>query len=117
MKKIIFSKSRWMVVTILLFSLFSLTNSCKKATDVPVPNEVFIQGMVFSPGTITVAANTTVKWTNKDGVAHTITSNTGLFDSGSISNNGTYSHMFTTASKPLNWLAPYTTQKVFTELP
>jgi len=27
--------------------------------------------------------------TNKDGVAHTVTSNTGIFDSGSLSTNGT----------------------------
>jgi plastocyanin len=97
MKKIIFSQSKLMVVTILLLSLFSITNSCKKTSDVPGPNEVFIQGMAFNPGTITVAVNTTVTWTNKDGTAHTVTSNTpGLFDSGSISVNGTYPHMFST---------------------
>ncbi len=63
----------------------------------PLLNEVFIQSMTFNPGTITVAANTTITWTNKDAVAHTVTSNSGLFDSGNIGNNGTYSHLFTTA--------------------
>jgi plastocyanin len=63
----------------------------------PGLNEVFIQGMAFTPATITVAANTTITWTNKDAIAHTVTSDTKLFDSGSIGANGTYSHTFATA--------------------
>jgi len=96
MKKNISTKSRLIVVALILISIFSLTNSCKKASDVPGLNEVFIQGMAFNPSTITVNANTTITWTNKDGVDHTVTSNTGIFNSGSISNNGTFSHMFST---------------------
>jgi plastocyanin len=86
------------IVITLLLSVFSITNSCKKSTtDVPGVNEVFIQGMAFTPSTITVAAGTTITWTNKDGVPHTVTSNSGLFDSNSIGQNGTYSHLFSTA--------------------
>jgi plastocyanin len=96
MKKVIFSQKILIVMILLLFSFLSITNSCKKATDVPVANEVLIQGMAFSPSTITVPVNTTITWTNKDEYAHTVTSNTGLFDSGPISNNWTYSHTFTT---------------------
>ena len=51
--------------------------------------------MAFVPGTITVNVNTTVKWTNKDAIAHTVTSDAGLFDSGNIASNGTYSYKFT----------------------
>ena len=53
--------------------------------------------MKFSPSTITVSLNTTVTWTNKDGVSHTVTSDTDLFDSGSIGDGQTYSYTFTTA--------------------
>ncbi|MRS04724.1 hypothetical protein EG832_16130, partial [bacterium] len=60
-------------------------------------NEVIIQGSAFSPTSITVAVNTTIKWTNKDGAAHTVTSDAGLFDSGTIGNNGVFTHTFTTA--------------------
>ncbi len=63
----------------------------------PGATEVFIQGLAFNPSSITVAANTTVTWTNKDGVSHTVTSNTGLFDSGLIGTNGTFSFKFTAA--------------------
>jgi plastocyanin len=60
-------------------------------------NEVYIQGSAFSPATITVAVNTTVVWTNKDGIAHTVTSDTDVFDSGNMAANATYSFTFTTA--------------------
>ncbi|MGZ3864888.1 MAG: cupredoxin domain-containing protein [Bacteroidia bacterium] len=60
-------------------------------------NEITIQNMSYSPSSITVKTNTTVKWTNKDGTAHTVTSSTGLFDSGNINNGDSYSHQFTSA--------------------
>lgn len=63
----------------------------------PDANEVFIQGNGFSPSTRTVAANTTITWTNKDSTPHTVTSDIGAFDSGTINTNGTFSHTFTTA--------------------
>lgn len=66
-------------------------------TSGPGVNEVFIQGMAFNPSTITVAAGTTITWTNKDAIAHTVTSLTNLFNSGNIGTGGTYSFTFTTA--------------------
>ena len=58
---------------------------------------VKIQNFAFSPSTITVTAGTTITWKNFDDVAHTVTSDDGLFDSGSISTNGTFSHTFNSA--------------------
>ena len=87
-----------LIVFTLLLTLFSVTNSCKKSTaDVTGLNEVIIQGMTFTPSTITVAAGTTITWINKDALEHTVTSNTSVFDSKSISSNGAYSHLFSTA--------------------
>lgn len=60
-------------------------------------NEITIQNMSYNPSTLTVKVSTTVKWTNNDGTAHTVTSSTGLFDSGNISNENSYSHQFTSA--------------------
>jgi len=97
MKKSNSRRIKLMAIALLLLSFLSLTNSCKKTSDVPGANEVFIQGMAFTPSTITVTAGTTITWTNNDGVAHTVTSNTGLFDSGTINPGGTYSHLFSTA--------------------
>jgi plastocyanin len=60
----------------------------------PPANGVTIQGMAFNPATITVKAGSSVTWTNKDGMIHNVTSNTGVFSSGSISDNGTFSQIF-----------------------
>ena len=110
MKALIGSKNRISAGIAILFAVLSISYSCTKddmpdppggggsgGTKGPGPNEVFIQDMVFNPGTITVAANTTIKWTNKDNVVHTVTSDNGLFDSGNIAVGGTWSQTFTIA--------------------
>jgi plastocyanin len=96
MKRFINSESRAITGIFLFIMIMLVSGSCKKSSVAPGPNEVFIQGMAFTPSSITITANTTITWTNKDGVAHTVTSTTGLFDSGSINTNGTYSRQFTT---------------------
>jgi plastocyanin len=57
-------------------------------------NAVTIENTAYSPADITVPAGTTVTWTNKDPIAHTVTSDTGLFDSGEMSQGSTFSHTF-----------------------
>ena len=61
------------------------------------PNEVIIQSMAFIPVTLTVPVGTTVRWKNKDNVAHTVTSDTGAWDSGNIPVNGVFNFPFTAA--------------------
>lgn len=68
----------------------------------PGSNEVWMQNNMFNPASLSVSVGTTVQWTNKDNVIHTVTSGTpgspsGLFDSGNIEANGTYSYTFSTA--------------------
>jgi Plastocyanin len=88
-----------------LMCIFCLLSSCttkndpvmnKTSTTTTGGNNVLIQSSAFSPATITVTAGEMVTWTNKDAIAHTVTSDTPLFDSGSIAANGVYSYTFTT---------------------
>ena len=51
--------------------------------------------MAFNPSSISVAAGTTIKWTNKDAVAHTVTGNNGVFNSTNLNTNSTFSFTFT----------------------
>lgn len=67
----------------------------------PGANEVWMQGTAFNPSTKTIAAGTTITWINKDQMIHTATSGTpnapaGIFNSGNMSNGGTFSHTFNT---------------------
>ena len=70
--------------------------SCKSDTPV-MTNEVTLSGLSFSPKTLSVTTGTTVTWTNKEAITHTVTSdNAGLFDSGDITNGQAFTHTFTT---------------------
>ena len=53
-----------------------------------------MEGFAYEPASISVPAGTTVVWSNNDIVPHTVTARDGLFDSGSISRNDTFSYTF-----------------------
>lgn len=57
---------------------------------------VDIQNSAFVPQNLTVSLGTTVRWTNKDGIAHTVTSTAGAFDSGNMGRGATFTHTFNT---------------------
>ncbi len=61
------------------------------------PNTILMAGMSFSPATITVAKNTTITWTNNDGIAHTSTSDSGVWDTGNIPPGASKTTTFTSA--------------------
>jgi plastocyanin len=106
------SKGALILIPIKIMALCILI-SCNKSSNMyssnPAPstgkgtNTVTISGMAFSPVSLTVAVGTVVTWTNNDSVAHTVTSDTKVFDSGSITaaggygGGGTYSYTFTAA--------------------
>ncbi len=81
-----------------LLIVAGVINGCKKSSTPASPgtNEVFIQNTAFTPASITVPVNTIVKWTNKDAVTHTVTSNATLFDSGNLSSGAAFSYQFLT---------------------
>src|SRR4051812_8528530 len=96
-----FSHIRQMILPV--FVIFMMFSACSKDDDyssgnsTPAANEVLIQGMSFNPSTVTVALNSTVKWTNKNGTAHTVTSDSNVFDSGTMNKDDQFSYKFTVA--------------------
>jgi len=56
-----------------------------------------MSGMAFSPATLTVSAGTTVTWKNDDTMAHTSTSDTGVWDTGNIAAGASKTTTFPTA--------------------
>lgn len=73
---------------------FAITGGLPAA---PQTVDVTISNFSFNPAEVTVKAGTTIVWTNQDNVGHTVTSDTGLFDSGILNNGGTFSFTFTQA--------------------
>jgi len=61
------------------------------------PMEVHVDNFTFGPDTLTVTANSTVTWVNKDDVPHVIASNDGLFKSKALDTDDKYSYTFTKA--------------------
>jgi plastocyanin len=93
-------KSKFIVYSGIFLLIIAVGAGCKKSSDTPATpapktpgtNEVLMQNNTFNPSTITVTKGTTVTWNNQDSYAHTVTSNSGLFDSGNIAGvSGTYS--------------------------
>ena len=60
----------------------------------PGPVAVSILDGAFSPAAVSVAAGNPVTWTNTDGSRHTVTADTGAFDSGSMSAGATFAFTF-----------------------
>ncbi len=60
-------------------------------------NTVKITSSGYDPAIISVPIGTRVTWTNTDTVSHTVTSNTGGFDSGSLGSGSTFSWTFSTS--------------------
>jgi plastocyanin len=60
--------------------------------------DVTIQNFAFSPATVTVNVGDTVTWTNQEsGVPHTTTSDTAVWDSGTLTTGQSFSFTFTQA--------------------
>ncbi len=58
------------------------------------PNTIVMHNFDFSPMMLTVPVGTTVTWHNMDGEPHTVTSLDGLFRSGALDQDETYSFTF-----------------------
>jgi plastocyanin len=58
-------------------------------------NAVTILNFAFGPQDVTVKPGTTVRWTNHDAEAHTVTSDTGAFGSSVLQPGAGYSFTFT----------------------
>lgn len=75
------------------------TQSAQGTTQAPqgATNSITIEKFAFNPGTLTVKPGTAVTWTNRDGVDHTIVSDSGSttqFTSERLANGAAYTFTF-----------------------
>lgn len=57
-------------------------------------SKVVIKNFAFSPNALRVKAGTKVTWTNDDVAGHSVTSDTGVFDSGVLSPGKSFERVF-----------------------
>jgi plastocyanin len=55
---------------------------------------VGIANFAFAPASLSVRLGTRVTFTNRDGATHTVTADNGLFNSGNLASNQSYSFTF-----------------------
>ena len=66
-------------------------------SDKAAVQQISIDNFTFSPQKLTIARGTTVVWTNKDDVPHTVRSTTNAFKSGTLDTDEKYSFKFNDA--------------------
>ena len=59
-------------------------------------NTIVLKNFHFAPTSLTVPVGTTVTWENRDGEPHTVVSYDGLFHSGGLDQNDTFTFKFDT---------------------
>ena len=68
-----------------------------RAQQKPETAEVKIDNFSFGPGTLTVPVGTTVTWTNRDDIPHTVVSTEGAFKSKVLDTDEKFSFTFSKA--------------------
>jgi plastocyanin len=83
----------------LMIVLLLLASPSVKANDQPsaATAEVKIDNFSFGPQSITVAVGTTVTWTNRDDIPHTVVSTDGVFKSKVRDTDEKFSYTFAKA--------------------
>ena len=85
------------ILAILLFLSLSQSTIAKAEPAAPASAQVKIDNFSFGPQTLTVPVGTTVTWTNRDDIPHTIVSTDGVFKSKVRDTDETFSYTFTKA--------------------
>ena len=85
-----------MFSSLLLLAALIFAGHQKAQAEVPSSTtEVKIDNFNFAPTTATVAAGTTVTWTNRDDVPHTVVSDDKTFKSKTLDTDEKFSYTFT----------------------
>ena len=68
--------------------------ACPSFAADPDPTTIVIRGFMFTPVNITIKAGSKITWTNQDQEPHTVASSDGLFRSGALDTDESFSFKF-----------------------
>jgi plastocyanin len=98
MRKISFLVASLVVPAMIGILLLTLSPNVKASDQASAANpEVKIDNFSFGPQELTVAVGTTVTWTNRDDIPHTVVSSDGVFKSKVRDTDEKFSYTFTKA--------------------
>ena len=68
--------------------------SSSPQTSTASQNSIAMKGLAFNPSALTISKGANVTWTNDDSTTHTVTSDTGAFESGNLSPGNSFTRQF-----------------------
>lgn len=74
-----------------------LIDEARQGVDIEIVEGAVTAAVPFNPASLTVSVGDTVIWLNTDSTSHTVTSDTGAFDSGFLTPGDRWSYTFTQA--------------------
>ena len=77
-----------------LLAMLWMTALVATAADAPEPNRIVVKDFMFMPNSLTIKAGSSVTWANLDDEPHTVVSDAGLFRSGAMDTNESFSFKF-----------------------
>ncbi|MGA8491881.1 MAG: cupredoxin family copper-binding protein [Terriglobales bacterium] len=86
-------------IIVMLFLAASSGATAKRGQPIAPSAEVKIDNFTFEPPTLTVPVGTTVTWTNRDDIPHTVVSTDGVFNSKVRDTDEKFSYTFTKAGE------------------
>jgi plastocyanin len=75
-------------------ALWGIAICTPSIAETPDPNRIVVKEFMFTPNSLSVKAGSTVTWANMDDEPHTVVSDTGLFRSGAMDTNESFSFKF-----------------------
>jgi plastocyanin len=83
-------------IQVLLLGAMAVVASPAPATDAAAQGSTIVMAkdFMFAPTSLTVASGSTVTWTNRDDEPHSVVSESGLFRSGALDTNESFSFRF-----------------------
>lgn len=93
-KKIIAARFLASILAVAAALMIASPNLQANADQPAAPADVKIDNFAFGPQSLTVKVGTTVTWTNRDDIPHTVVSSDGVFKSKARDTDETFSYKF-----------------------
>jgi len=90
----ILGRTRLVLTAVSMVMLWGTAPWIRSTAQTADPTRVVVKDFMFMPTPLTVKAGSTVTWTNMDDEPHTVVSDTGLFKSGGMDTNESFSFKF-----------------------
>ena len=85
---------RSLLTAVSVAMLWWVAATSASTADAPDPTRIVVKDFMFMPSSLTVKAGSTVTWANMDDEPHSVVSDTGLFRSGAMDTNESFSFKF-----------------------